>query len=127
MFSYSRATLAAGLLALSGGIAAAGPARVSTDLNLRAGPGTQYGVVALLPAGSTVDTRGCGNGWCRVSFGGYSGYVAQSYLDGGRAVYAAPPPIYVDRPYYRPYYRPYGFYGRPYYGGGWRHNHYRRW
>jgi uncharacterized protein YraI len=77
----------------------------------------------LLPAGSTVDTRGCGEGWCRVIFGGYSGYVSAEYLDRGGAVYAAPPPppVYVERPYYRAYYRPYGFYGRPYYGG-WRHH-----
>lgn len=126
MISIQRTALAAGLLALSGGIAAAAPATVSTDLNLRAGPGTQYGVVALLPVGSTVDTGGCGNGWCQVNFGGYSGYVSARYLDVGGAVYAEPAPVYVDQPYYgSPYYGSNGIYGRGYYGGryrgGWHH------
>ena len=44
--------LAAGAaLIFSGSIAAAAPATVSTDLNMRSGPGTEYGVVVTIPAG----------------------------------------------------------------------------
>ena len=58
--------LAAGLLALSVGAAAAAPATVEQDLHLRAGRSTQSPVIGVLQGGSTVDARNCGGGWCAI-------------------------------------------------------------
>ncbi len=80
----------AGMLALSTGIAAAAPAVVQNDLNLRAGPGTDYEVVAAMPAGSTVDVMGCQASWCQVAFGGTTGFASRAYLGLGGMVGAAP-------------------------------------
>jgi uncharacterized protein YraI len=100
---------AAGFLLLSTSLAAAAPARVTSDLNVRSGEGTGYPVVAVMPAGSVVDVSGCGDGWCFVH--DYDGFASASYLDVGatyaapRAAYVAPPavvvsPWYYDRPNY---------------------------
>ena len=83
------------LAALSGGVAAAAPAMVVTDLNVRSGPGTAYQVVDTLPSGSSVDAVNCGGGWCQVGSGGY---VSASYLNFGGASYVAPAPVYVAPP-----------------------------
>lgn len=114
--------LAAGLLLGSVTVAAAGPALVTADLNLRSGPGVNYGVVGMLPGGSTVNVVGCRGSWCRVAGGGYA---SRSYLDNrGGPVYAAEP-VYVGPPVYGPpvYVGPpaigfgFGF------GGGWGGHH----
>jgi len=65
MHTMKRLLLGVGLVALSAGAAAAAPAVVDTGLNLRSGPGSQYPVVATMPAGATVDATQCGGGWCR--------------------------------------------------------------
>jgi len=74
------AVLAAGVLATSA--AQAATALVTTDLNLRSGPGTRYAVVGTLPDGARVGIRGCtaGYGWCRVNYGGVSGWASSRYL-----------------------------------------------
>jgi hypothetical protein len=79
----SRLLAAGAVLLFSGSIAAAAPATVSIDLNMRAGPGTEYGVVATIPAGATVDVGGCTGSWCEVNFRGASGFASASYLSGG--------------------------------------------
>jgi hypothetical protein len=130
--------LGAGLLALSATAAAAVPAVVRDDLNLRSGPGTQYGVVGALPAGATVDVGSCTGRWCTVAYEGGQGYAARSYLDLGSAggVYQdeGPDYAYVAPGYYGD---DYGYYGDDNYyggygpsvgiglgwgGGGWRHH-----
>ena len=60
----------------------AASALVTTDLNLRTGPGTRYARIAAMPGGSIVDVRGCirGYSWCRVDWNGYDGWAASSYL-----------------------------------------------
>jgi uncharacterized protein YraI len=141
--------LGVGLLALSATAAAAVPAVVRNDLNLRSGPGTGYAVVGALPAGATVDVGGCTGRWCTVAYGGEQGYANRSYLDLGAAgaggpavgVYTeeVPGPTYgyVDPDYYGDGY-PYGYYGDDDYGpgvsfglgwggGGWRHGHRGGW
>ena len=80
----------AGVLALSTGFAAAAPAVVENDLNLRAGPGIQYPVVAAMPGGATVDVMGCEAGWCRVAFNGTVGWASRAYMGLGGGVAAAP-------------------------------------
>ncbi len=105
MMTIRKGFLTAALLLGSAGLASAAPATVAGDLNLRAGPGTGYGVVAVMPAGATVNTLGCSGNWCRVSYGGAVGYASASYLDaGGYGAYAAaPPPVfYAGPPVFRP-------------------------
>ena len=80
----------AGLLALSTGFAAAAPAVVQQDLNLRAGPGIDYEVIAAMPSGATVDVMGCEAGWCRVAFGDTTGFASRGYLGLGGGVAVAP-------------------------------------
>src|SRR5262249_6783071 len=86
----SKLTTSAGLLALSTGFAAAAPAVVQQDLNLRAGPGPDYEVLAAMPAGTTVDVMGSQASWCQVAFGGTTGYASRGYLGLGGGVAIAP-------------------------------------
>ncbi|WP_372423879.1 I78 family peptidase inhibitor [Salinarimonas chemoclinalis] len=69
--------------------ALAEPARTTADLNLRAGPGTGYAVVAFMPRGSLVDVRTCERAWCEVGHRGRVGWVSRRHLRLG----AAPGPI----------------------------------
>ena len=88
-------------LLLSVGAAAAAPATVQSNVNVRSGPGTQYPVVGNLQSGETVDVAGCTGSWCQVSFSGGTGYASQNYLAmaGGGAGYAAVAPGYADPGY----------------------------
>jgi hypothetical protein len=86
----SKLMTSAGVLALSTGLAAAAPAVVQQDLNLRAGPGTDYEVIAAMPAGTTVNVMGCEASWCRVAFGGTAGFASRGYLGLGGGVAVAP-------------------------------------
>jgi uncharacterized protein YraI len=122
MTLMSKMMAGAGVLALSNGVAAAAPAVVQNDLNLRAGPGTDYAVIAAMPAGSRVDVMGCEASWCRVAFGGTAGFASRAYLGLGAGVAAASGPSYAYGPGYgydedtyayggyRPGYT-YGYYG----------------
>jgi uncharacterized protein YraI len=98
MRSSAKLIGATSILLLASGVAAsAGSAVVTTDLNLRAGQGTRYSVIGVMPRGSVVDVTGCGDGWCYVR--DYGGYASARYLDAGRAAYAAAPYAYAP---YRP-------------------------
>jgi uncharacterized protein YraI len=111
---HCKSLIFGGLLSRAG-IGAANAAVVTTDLNLRSGPGTGYGVVATMPAGADVNVLSCSGAWCRVSWGGAVGYASASYLGGGRSYAAAP--VYASPPVV-------GF-GISV-GSGWRH-HYSGW
>ena len=113
-----------------------------SNVNLRGGPGTNYALEKLIPAGSPVEVKECKNGWCKVVFEGADGYIIETSLAPrahGTAAkrrfapapgYAGPPPAYSMSPprYYPP--PPYGYY---YYGPyylpywGWRGGYWRRW
>jgi Bacterial SH3 domain len=115
---------------------------VNANVNLRRGPGTNYTVITLIPAGAGVAVGECNGGWCQVAYQGQDGYVIATSLGQGgpsapRSAAAGYPPGYgpdypqpVDvapPPYYGPYYyygyRPYYYgYGPYYYGyrGYWR-------
>jgi uncharacterized protein YraI len=74
-----------------GGVACADSAVVSSDLNLRSGPGFDFGVVEVIPGGAAVDARECGRGWCRVNYAGRTGFARSGYLSfGGDARAKAP-------------------------------------
>jgi uncharacterized protein YraI len=100
---------AAAVLTLSTGLAAAAPAAVETDANVRTGPGTGYRVIATLPAGTVVDAGPC-TSWCRIRWSGGEGYMARSLL----ALGAAPPAVAVGPTYYDDYYDDYPFFGYAY-------------
>jgi len=71
-------------LALFGMMAAspalAEPAIVMTDLNMRAGPGPEYPVVATIRSDSAVDVLGCMGSWCDVTVEGARGWASASYI-----------------------------------------------
>lgn len=82
-----RAAATAGLILATAVPAAfaAMSATVTTDLNVRAGPGPQYPVLGVAPGGSTAALEGCieGSLWCRVNAGGVSGWAYSKYLQTG--------------------------------------------
>lgn len=53
-----------------------------TDLNLRAGPGPVYPIVAVIPAQTAVSVGGClaEQSWCQVTYDGQSGWASGDYL-----------------------------------------------
>ena len=113
------AIVTASLIGMSAGIAAAAPAMVEQDSNVRQGPGTNYAVQDVLREGTVVDVDECRNGWCAVH-GQRPGFVAESLLSFGVAermqrparrvvvspaygYYDAYPPGYYSDPYPRRY------------------------
>lgn len=78
-----------GLTALRSGSAIAEPVALATGtvnsadgLNLRSGPGTSYGVVAVLPNGAVVTITGAAtaDNWLPVSYSDQSGWTDGQYL-----------------------------------------------
>jgi D-alanyl-D-alanine carboxypeptidase len=61
------------------------PATTTADLSLRAGPGTGYEVISVMPKGSQVSalTEEPQNGFVRVRYGGREGWAAAAYLATG--------------------------------------------
>lgn len=103
------AALALGLLEASPAFAA--QAYTATDLNMRTGPGTEYGRILTIPANTGVGVLACQQGWCRVSAFGQIGWVSANYLAAGEEpnpVIVLQPQIYIGPGhYYRPpHYRP---------------------
>lgn len=155
MASHLRALLATGALLLSSGAALAASATANSNVNVRSGPGQQYQVLDVLPAGETVNLIGCDEAWCEVSMGREgTGFALAELFDfrgrppyvrfGGRTtstvVIEEDDPIevrelaiggYWDN---RPYYIRDGYYywGGRWYGsrpgvGAWRDRSWRRW
>ena len=83
------AVMGAGLLALNAKPAGAlscepCPAVTTADLNLRAGPGTDHAVLAVMPNGATI-TVWYGeqvNGFLRTRYGSLEGWAYQDYIRG---------------------------------------------
>lgn len=65
---------------LIGGAAWAYPAASTTDLNMRAGPGTNHRVIGGIPAGGVVDVRTCHGNWCQVTYRGRVGWASARFL-----------------------------------------------
>ncbi|MBV8755365.1 MAG: SH3 domain-containing protein [Hyphomicrobiales bacterium] len=118
--------------------AAAPPTVTHSKVNLRGGPGTNYALVKLIPAGSPVEVKECKHGWCQVVFQGADGYIIESRLaphaPGTSAKrrftpmpgYVGPPPVHVMRlPGYYPRYYYYGPYYHAYWA--WRRAYWRVW
>ncbi|MCJ7997087.1 SH3 domain-containing protein [Rhizobium cremeum] len=104
----------------------AATASVATaNVNLRAGPGTAYPVVRVVPAGSPVATFGClaGYTWCDIGYAGARGWVSASYITvtyGGTKVVVTPviaprvaiPVITYSEVYWHTHYHAYPWYRR---------------
>jgi len=66
-------------------------ATVNDDLNLRSGPATAYGVLAVMPRGAQVALTGqVNNGFHGVAYNGVAGWAFSTYLD--LPVAPVPPP-----------------------------------
>ncbi|MBX5047693.1 SH3 domain-containing protein [Rhizobium lentis] len=91
---------AAALLVLGPAVAQAAEGYSTANVNMRAGPSTRYPAVAVIPAGSSVEIRGCLSNvnWCDVEFYGGRGWVSGQYV---QAVYGQRR-VYVGPEYYRP-------------------------
>jgi uncharacterized protein YraI len=81
-------TMLCGGIALTPSAALASSTTTTDDLNLRTGPGLDYDVITVMPAGSAVEVTGDPqNGFYPVSYGGTNGYASGDYLaingDGG--------------------------------------------
>jgi uncharacterized protein YraI len=79
------ALLAALLLTLAPANAAPRPNGYPvTNVNLRAGPGTNYPVIVVVPARSWISIQGClaDYGWCEVAFERTRGWMRSIYLQG---------------------------------------------
>lgn len=60
-------------------VANAAPGYTTGAVNLRTGPSTSYSRITTIPAGARIDIGRC-SGWCQVSYRGYHGWVAGSYV-----------------------------------------------
>ena len=124
MFSHLKTTLlATTLLGLWAASAAAVPAQVTTNTALRHGPGTNYSIQVVIPAGATIDVEGCGGNWCSATWSRYRGYVPRAVValledEEGPAV-AVAPDVYDEDYSYGPVYG----YGYGIYDPGYRHYH----
>lgn len=60
--------------------AQAAPGTATSNVNVRTGPGTNFGVVSTLRRGEQVDVQQCQGSWCYVVGRGFAGWVSASYL-----------------------------------------------
>ncbi|WP_160007366.1 SH3 domain-containing protein [Rhizobium sp. 18055] len=87
-------------LLLAPALAEAAEGFATANVNMRAGPSTQYPAVTVIPAGESVEIHGClaDVPWCDVEFYNGRGWVAGRYV---QALYQQRR-VYVDPQYYRP-------------------------
>ncbi len=73
----------AALVTCTAASAAVRRAEVTTDLHMRAGPGTRYRIVRTIPDGGDVRLYGCvrGRDWCDIAWHGSRGWVSSHYID----------------------------------------------
>ena len=101
--------------------AAAAPASVVTNVNIRIGPGETYPVSDILMRGDLVEVDRCDYGWCYVRYG-HEGWVAESLLQPAHEPqrYGFPMTAPMHQEIYIPSYvmesapRPYGHEGQRY-------------
>lgn len=109
--ALSKKFLAGGLAALAllatASSAFAAPAYVTSNVNVRSGPGTGYAIIDALRRGEQVDVQQCRGSWCYVEKRGPDGWVSANYLErGGRPGWnddywqpaPPPPPVWNPRP-----------------------------
>jgi uncharacterized protein YgiM (DUF1202 family) len=68
------------------GTSAASAAQATGSVNVRSGPGTNFGVVDTLSRGENVDVGECrSNGFCYITHAGPDGWVSSRYLSDQRS------------------------------------------
>lgn len=79
---YRIAIGTAAALMLGGTAYAQTVAVATTDLNIRSGPGPQYGVIGVIETDGQATLDGCleGSSWCQVSYDGVTGWAYSDYL-----------------------------------------------
>lgn len=60
----------------------AAPGVAKGNVNLRAGPGTNYARITTIPAGAPVKVLRCGR-WCEVVYAGRKGWASAAYIARG--------------------------------------------
>ena len=75
-------SLVTALLLIFPAMAFAADGYVTGNVNLRAGPDSQYPVIQVIPVGAPISIQGCtaGWGWCDVIVGPNRGWVAGTYI-----------------------------------------------
>ncbi|WP_052952335.1 SH3 domain-containing protein [Devosia epidermidihirudinis] len=75
--------------------AQAAPGTLTSNVNVRSGPGTNYGVVDTARRGEVVDVQQCQGSWCYITRRNGVGWVSASYLaaQGGQPVNPTQPGI----------------------------------
>ena len=70
----------------------AAPGVVTSNINVRSGPGTNYGVVDTVRAGANVDVQQCQGSWCFIAKPGPDGWVSSQFVSrgGGRPAPSQP-------------------------------------
>lgn len=70
------------VLLMSGTALAQVPVTATTELNVRAGPGTNFPVVGVIPEGGAAVIGGCvaDSRWCTVAYDGGEGWAYSDYL-----------------------------------------------
>lgn len=100
--ALSRKLMAGGLAALAllatTAAASAAPAFATSNVNVRSGPGTYYGVIDTLRRGEQVDVQQCRGSWCFVQKSGPDGWVSANYLRRGGSPGWDDDDDYYDRP-----------------------------
>ena len=85
--ALTRKLIASGLATLAvlatTAAASAAPAFATSNVNVRSGPGTGYGIVDALRRGEQVDVQYCRGSWCFVQKRGPDGWVSANYLSSG--------------------------------------------
>ncbi len=69
------------MMLASAGTALASPAMVTSNVNVRTGPGSHYGVVDIVRRGEFVELVGCQGRWCYIDRQGSEGWVSADYLN----------------------------------------------
>jgi uncharacterized protein YraI len=126
-FRIKSALLAASVVGFSTTAAMAVPGIVERDSNLRSGPGTNYRVQTVVPAGAPIEVLDCQSRWCTVAYGPTQGFIARSLIDlQASAAVGVGSPVVVAPSYGIPAYGYYGYGAYPYYSyhPTWRRNHY---
>ncbi len=110
---------------------AAAPAVATANVNLRAGPSTNFPVVKVVPVGARLVTFGCVDGytWCDVAVAGNRGWLAARYIRlAGPGVVVAPaaavsagvPVVAFNHAYWQTHYAARPWFGRwPAYAARW--------
>jgi hypothetical protein len=58
----------------------AAPGTITSNVNVRSGPGTNYAVVDTVRRGTQVDVQQCQGSWCYIAKAGPDGWVSSTYL-----------------------------------------------